>query len=279
MLTISPGAIPPGAKLGKSHQITVTVTVTESETLTSITHNPDPANVAADRAPRTVHGMLDDGTLVTLIDAHMSNYHPGRQTFCGHQAVHGAHLTGPDPDVHEVRWALRGVQMPGWHGHTPVETQGGGIGGEIGPGDDDEPISLAFRAKDPAALRTMTDRLPSAVDALVSLWTAREAVHDRVRLRVPDGTWCSLNSAQGLIAASAGSSLLPSDQLDLSTISRWIELQPILGQIPFMAIAVPTILQVDAHLMATALEGLHRRLHPGSKPFNDLGKAPSGLSI
>ena len=256
-----------GAMLGKPRQITVT----QGEASMLITHNSDPANVVADHAPRTVHGTLDDGILVTLIDAHMSIHESASQIFRGHRAVHGAHLTGPDPDVQEVRWAVRGVQMPGWHSQTPVKTRGG----EIGPGDDDEPTGLAFRAEDPGSLRTMTERLPDAVDALVSLWTAREAAHDLVRLRVPDGTWCGYEPIRAAIPHSDGSSLLPSGQLDLSTISRWIELQPALGQIPFITIAEQTILQSDAHLMATALEGLHRRLYRGAKPFKDLGSLGS----
>ncbi len=65
---------------------------------------------------------------------------------------------------------------------------------------------------------------------------------------------------------SSGDLLLP-EQLNLRLFAEWADLSSTLGPLAFLSSRPRGTLQLDALLLAVALEGLHRRLHVNDLPF------------
>jgi len=80
----------------------------------------DPDDVVADFQPVTVHGVLDDGTEVTVVDAQADHDSLLRQWFGAHAVVIGAHVDGQDQLYSAVRFCL---DDPRWWRHLTEAVQ------------------------------------------------------------------------------------------------------------------------------------------------------------
>lgn len=88
-----------------------------------ITHKASPAAIVADYMPRVVHGLIEDGTAVTLLDAHMS-VGGLSQEFTGQRLLLGDHLNAPDGRVLAVRWRAPTLDLRSQAGGTVTTTLG-----------------------------------------------------------------------------------------------------------------------------------------------------------
>ncbi|MDN3483552.1 hypothetical protein QMA10_16700 [Arthrobacter sp. APC 3897] len=80
-------------------------------------------------------------------------------------------------------------------------------------------------------------------------------------MQLEDGRWCSyIATVSGDPERIRSTNLLPFDELQLATFAKWIQLAQKVDPIPHMVVSAPNILQVDAQMLATALEGLDDRL-------------------
>lgn len=93
-------------------------------------------------------------------------------------------------------------------------------------------------------------------------------------MQLPDMSWCHLESL-GTMDRGPGRStrLLPLENLSLARIGAWFDLAARLGPLPYVAISPTNVLQADALLLTTALEGLHRRLSPDRRAYSPLSKS------
>lgn len=222
----------------------------------------------SDFEPRTLWAMLD-GQPCTLLDAKMGVKHKGFdliQTYEGSRLLRGAHLDGEDAVVEGVRMVLP-VPGAGWSGDSPVTTELGtvsGWAGKRGPG-------IEFRPAQPVRVWDLTQHTKSDITVLPRLWSSRDEPHTQVELLVPGVGWCPFGSVAD-VPRWKRSSLLPYADLHLGDFARWLDLVQMLRPAPYVAVEPVSILQLSAQVVATTLEGLHRRLHPDRSRFPGLSK-------
>lgn len=240
---------------------------------TRVDHVGDPAVVVSDFKPRIILGRLDNGSAVTLLDAHMHTdwlgWEPGAQRFTGYRLVVGAHLKDVHAPTAAVRWTFPiSASAAGWLTSEEIISEAGLLRGWTNAGN----AGLEFRPADPWPLRRMAELLPNAVTAFVQLWTGETLKPRRIEIQSPaDGVWCAYGLEHHEADEMVGhSDLLPTWRLTLEHLANWLDLTSKLGPLPFVALAESSRLQLDAQRAAAALEGLHRRLAPERRFFASL---------
>jgi ApeA N-terminal domain 1 len=250
----------------------------------AIGFSADPAKVAADYAPRTLFGKLEDGSLVSFLGAHME---PGPvfsvqilQRFSGQKYVVGAHVKDETEDVRGLRWTWHlpntDVRWAPEIGGVPVS---GELSGTVSPWEAGRDAGLNFASASGVPLHKLLMDVLSSCTQLLGIWTGRRPpkVND-IEFRLPDGTWCSYfrpHEGERLLR----SRLLPLTDLSLEKVAAWIPLAARINPFPYIVNAPTDVLQVDAQVLATALEGLHRRLYAGDRPFSSLSKRSVGRAM
>lgn len=226
-----------------------------------------PVEKVADAAPRVVHGILQDQTPVTLVDASMNFDDNTDQHFTGHRLVRGVHLAQLNEPITAARWEVTGV-----HGLGCATGQAHAARGHLTGEPGRHGPTLTFHATHPTPLREISDATPTAVSALCSLWTLQPVAHTRVSL-IGNPTWFPLEPTPQPRPPQT-SDLLPAQDLTTATIAGWLDIATELGSLPFVATTSNPVIQNDAHAMGSALEGLHRRLHRATEPpFHSLTRS------
>lgn len=218
----------------------------------------------ADFKPRPLWGD-SDGEPFTVLDARMSTetawmYLPA-QVYEAGSILWGGHVEAEESPAEAIRVAFS-IRGAGWGDADPVQIEQG----HISPWSSDHGPGLTWEPNDPQAIYVLRQRFPPILQALLQLWTEGQTEVRAVQVRIPGAGWCTVESP-GSPTKSPPRSLLPLAGLDMGLVTTWLELAAELGPIPFMALGDKAPLQSEAQLIATALESLHRRLHPDRRRF------------
>jgi hypothetical protein len=256
-------------------------------------------------APVTVHGVDDRGKPLTLISARTVYWGPPDATgythrFRGIQAVVGGHVRDRDHQFTGFRVRLRNVeawrqslQQAQWTTPVPL-ADGGSITIEELPASghgDRSDLWLTGRALPPATLRGIEARFVRPLVSLFTLATDRlcSPLAMQVQEESPDGPWWDLHSA-ALLADGDNDGLLwdmprwllqPPD-FGLLQVGLWLDEASLLGPLPAvvtdLAQAPAISLDTQALLLATVAEGLHRRLYPEDRRFDENAEVNAGVA-
>jgi hypothetical protein len=230
-----------------------------------VSYSADPAKVVADFMPRDILGLLADGQPITLFGALMKDptflFSSARQTFHGSMSLVGAHLSDERDDVAGIRWTWRLPANMAFQHERTSEVVTGLIPGVLEGWGREQGIGFQFIATKSTPLRTLRNQVQHYCSQLLGLWTAQkvpEVTHTEVLI---GSRWCVLQ-VQGSDPLSLGrSSFLPAQDLSLAMFAAWIPLADKVDPFPFILNGLTNTLQLDAQVLATALEGLHRRLY------------------
>ncbi|WP_405475597.1 HEPN domain-containing protein [Paenarthrobacter ilicis] len=222
--------------------------------------------VVADFEPRPLWGLEGDRPF-TVLDAKMSmiSNFTGlpAQVYKAGLVLWDVHIDGPDSLAEAARLTFS-FRRGGWEeNNEPIALPEG----RLSAWSHDSRAGLIWEPSTSHTVHNLTQRLPTVLTALFHLWTGSPTSICAIQVRMPDKGWCTLELLQEA-PSIVSRSLLPLYELDLKVVGAWLSKARKLGPIPFVAAADRGVLQVDAQMLATALEGLHRRLDPGAKRFD-----------
>lgn len=236
----------------------------------------DPEHHVADFQERTIHGELDDGTLVTLAHAQGGSRRLGflvkpseaRQEFRARYALVGEHVI-PEQTYHSIRFQVVG---PSWWGEVEDEAPVAG-GGHLRIYDGDGVRWFEFEGAT-ATFRELDSGVIDAVTTFIELATMNEATDASVQVRIEAGApWRVVD--RGRESVSSGSHpLLGTQHLSAEKFATWVDFRSetqgldaaVLDDLPGVAI------QTHVLTLGSVAEGLHRRL------FGENEKRVKGLS-
>lgn len=239
-----------------------------------------PEHIVADYEPVTIYGELTDGTPVCLLDAHME-HGPAigmhLQEYTGQRRIVGAHIADDFAPIDGIRWGWN--IAPTEFAPAPDETVTGALQGSLSfwapERQDGNPAGLAFTTDDPAPLRDLLIFVQSACNQLVALWGGKRRVPQVVVTEILVGDkWCSYVVPGSDDPKRIRTDLLPLKELSLKTFAKWIPFARRIDPNPYIANMATPNLQVGAQVLATALEGLHRKLNEDKevRPFAAVSK-------
>lgn len=249
--------------------------------------------VLADDGPDSeslvVHGKLDDGSLVTLVDAFtVEREHAllepagqNRQSLQARSALLGGHMATRNELYTQIRLQLRHLDawaLPGFTvgskqvslvggGRLDLEqaSNGGGIGGVLW---------LRIADLPPMTADALDRRFVTPLVTLVTLATDTDCPPVAVELAPgPDQPWLRVHHS-GLRAAAeeafpAHKQLLPLAALGLDRVGTWLGAVEPLGPFPPVVAAASVrpgrTLETQLLELATVAEGLHERRFPDSR--------------
>ena len=214
-----------------------------------------------------IHGRLDSGDLVTLIDA---NNHGGRglgvpPRYVAQVAVFGAHVA-PEQLYSTVRFRL---DDPYWLGHL--------ANGDSSVVSDDESVLrveahpgggnwLVYESSSPASLRQLEIRVMSSCLAFaeLALYPDEQLVICETQVRVnDDDDWLDVLGPAfcGESSSPRLDTLLPRAELTVERFAEWIELNDEFDGLAWaVAPNMPVAVQAQVQLLTSMVEGFHRRL-------------------
>jgi hypothetical protein len=227
------------------------------------------ADAVARFRPVTLLGQLETGELMTLFDA--PNYSGGAgfaPRYIAPVTVFGAHLSS-DQRYGAVRFR---IDHPYWLGHL--------VDGDSRVVEDDHSSLtvdacadgnwLVYVSAAPTTLRQLEVRAVSGCLALVelALCPGKEMVTSETQVRIDaDSPWLTVHGPGfcGDADYPRLDTLLPREALTLERFAKWIALNDVLDGLAWgVARPVKGVLQVQAQVLSSMVEGLHRR-HPEYK--------------
>lgn len=237
----------------------------------------DPEHHIADFQERTIHGELDDGTLVTLAHAQGRSRSLGflkepseaRQEFHSRYAVVGEHVT-PEQAYHSIRFQIVG---PSWWGEVEDDAPLAN-GGHLRIYDDNGARWFEFEGATATTFRDLESGVINAVATLAELATMSEATDADVQVRIAAGTpWRIVDRGHDSLKRG-GRPLLGTQHLTADKFATWVSFRretqgldaAVLDDLPGVAI------QTHVLTLVSVAEGLHRRL------FGENEKRVKGLS-
>lgn len=241
-----------------------------------VSYSGDPAKIVTDYLPRDIIGILEDGQQITLFRALMQSpsflFSPVRQTFHSSVYLTGAHLHGDRDYVDGLRWAWQlPANMNLERERSPVSVDGL-IPGTLKAWTHNRFKGLQFTTFSPTPLRTLRNQVQHSSGQLLGLWSARK-VPQAARIEVlAGGSWHVLTVAEDDLTSRARSSFMPDQDLTLSMFASWIPLARQIEPLHFILNGLTKTLQLDAQVLATGLEGLHRRLFEDRVRFEGISK-------
>ncbi|WP_133159055.1 HEPN domain-containing protein [Arthrobacter glacialis] len=221
--------------------------------------------VVADFQPRVLWG-VEDGRPFTVLDARMtielgSSFGHPPQIYEAKHVLWDAHIVGFDSPAEAVRIALP-IRGLGWSNQETLFTDDGQLSAWSNPNRP----GLVWEPAQSNSVHNLTQQFPTVVTTLLQLWTEKETSACLIEVRIENVGWCTLKSTTDP-STILTQPLLALNKLTLGIVSQWLTLAPTLGPVPFMAVYDGAPLQSDAQMLATALEGIHRRLYPDSQRF------------
>jgi hypothetical protein len=237
----------------------------------------NPGLAAADYTPRTLLGVLDSGELITLIDAHMQANLPFLQpvqTFTGYKYLLGAHIPAADHRITGIRWTWDiKPDAAQWLQGTRAHVTGGSLQGHIVPWRNNDRAGLQFRPDVAIPLNDARQNVVAAATQLLVLWSGRLFDVVDLEVQLDNASWHPFATDTPENGPFKRSDLLPLDELALETLAQWLPLAKKLDPLPYIAGASAGVLQIDAHAVASGVEGLHRRMYAARRPLETLSKA------
>lgn len=230
---------------------------------------------------RTVHGLADNGTPLTLLDAQNRRYDgflPDDQveTLAGTHAVIGTHLAGRAHPFTAARARLQGLQAlltaePGGPARAATRLADGS---ELAIERDQDGTWLVLDSTPAASMRLMDRAYLRPAASLLSLAVGRDAGLLALRVRSDDGAWCAVYSSAHRPddLRLDGSSVLHARDLSVHNMAAWLDAADKLGPLPPVivnALTGPIQLETRIVELATVCEGLHRRLAPDARRYPD----------
>ena len=224
----------------------------------------NPQGISKDYRPRTFWAYID-GQPATLLDARTSVGYEGnpltgglQRILAGSRLVYGAHLDSEQHLVNGVRFALDVKRRPGWGVTEPANFTGGSLHlREHGEGL----VGVEAMLDEPKPVWDVATRLAAPIRTLFALWLWREVEHGHVEVHDPIHGWLPLHEFSPLhVEKTTVSKLFHLAYLTPPVIAKWFDLSGKLGPIPYMAADRISVLQTNALVKSTALEGCHRRL-------------------
>lgn len=213
--------------------------------------------IAVDHMPQVLHGSLDTGVDLTLLDAQMTMDPPllsaPTQKFTGWRLLHGAHVHGNEL-ASGVRFTVN-LGRAGWLADEPESSSMGRISAWSA---DDQP-GLEVELSDAIALAEAADRLPVRLAGLLQLAIDSNVVPLRREVHLPDRGWFPLERPESAQPRDRGD-IFESYEVTLTHMARWSDCAHMLGRYPAVAASDVTTLEIAAQVYTTALEGLGRAL-------------------
>lgn len=245
-------------------------TTRANETITT-TLSGNPAEVVRDFKPRVIWGEVE-GSPVTFFDAMMQIDFRGweiLQVYTGRRVLWGAHLANEETPVGHARFQLP-IRASGW---MEDESERGSFG-VVEAWKQGRASGLCFQLDTPIEFSAMTRTFTEISTVLMQLWSGRPLKTTNLQIQVSGNEWLAWGATQEEEPDLTSRSEFPLHQLRMKHLVRWMELAPVFGPLPFIAAKSVGVLQADATMAATALEGLHRRLHGPGQRFDGIsGKA------
>ncbi len=240
-----------------------------------------------------VHGVLEDGALVTLVDAVESRRETGhgqdRQWLRAWSAVLGGHVSGGDEVYTRMRLRLRHIDS--WAGPGAPSPVSLGSGGwldleqerqsgvsEIEGGPVGRAAWLRLVDLPPLTVEELDRCFATPLASLVTLAADTDCPPVAVEVATaPDEPWLTLHHS-GLQASSEETwpwyrQLLPLPLLGLERVATWLNAVEQLGPLPPViaraAAGSGGTLETQLLELTTVAEGLHRRLFPESRRLSE----------
>jgi hypothetical protein len=233
--------------------------------------------------PITIHGELDGGEIVTLLDA--PNYgRPGAAPrYIAPITVFGAHIS-LDQGYSDVRFRL---DHPHWLGHLTgdesivVEDDRSTLGVEASEGGN----WLVYASSSPATLPRLQIRAMSGCLALaqLALYPDEDLAIRETQIRVDaDSPWLTVHGPAFCadVDTLRPATLLPREELTVERFAAWIALNDKLDGLDWAVARQLTIpLQLQVQLFTSLVEGLHRRLPFEQSRFLDVSKTKRNSAL
>lgn len=239
----------------------------------------DMARTTADLVPYNLVGALEDGQPVTLFGALLDQASfllPSiRQLFQGSMSLLGALLRDDHDDVAGIRWTWHVPAGAGLQLDRTAELVAGPVPGLLEGWIHDDGTGLQFLAARTESLRTLRHQAQHNCAQLLGLWTAQQVPGVALTEVLVGSRWCVLHVQGGDSRPLASSAFMPAQDLSVAMFAAWIPLAHIVEPFPVLLNSLTDILQLDALVLAPALEGLHRRLYVDRVRFEDM----SGRSV
>lgn len=242
----------------------------------ALAYSARPEHIVADYEPVTIRGELTDGALICLLDARMEHgplFAAHLQEYTGQRRIVGAHIADDFAPIGGIRWAWN-VARQDFGNSATEEAVDGPLPGQLSfwtpEVQDRNRGGLTFNGTDPAPLRDLLQYVQSTSNQLVALWGGRHRVPLVVGTEILVGDkWCSYVVPASHDPRRIGTDLLPLDKLSLKIFAKWIPFARRIDPFPYIANFEIPNLQVGAQVLATALEGIHRRLNAAEevRPF------------
>jgi hypothetical protein len=241
----------------------------------------NPKDLVSDYNPISIYCNLDDGRLITLLDARAEdNFQTfDKQSFKATRVLVGTHASANDTMFQAVRVSVPGAQYwPGlFAGNDDVEISMEGLRGKLKAAFDDGVGWLEMSMIDGCGLdlQELDRRYWNRFFTLLKLWTNVEISQDkRIQLRVePSDNWAELVSfciASQVTQFYPHKSLLQTQNLTLQVVTKALSMFDKLAPIPDIAsrdTEYSMTIESAVLVNASSLEGLHRRCYEKSKPF------------
>lgn len=236
------------------------------------------SRTTAHLVPQSLFGALEDGQPVTLLDALLeaSFLLPAvRQVFRGSMSLFGALLRDERDDVAGIRWTWHLPAGAGLQLDRTAELVTGPVPGLLEGWIHDDGTGLQFLAARTESLRTLRREVQHNCTQLLGLWTAQPVPGVALTEVLVGSRWCVLHLQGGDPRPLAPSTFMPVRDLSVATFAAWIPLAHTVEPFPVLLNDPTEILQLDAQVLATAIEGLHRRLYVDGVRFEGM----SGRSV
>lgn len=242
----------------------------------AVSYSAHPGKIVADFMPRDILGVLDDDEPVSLMGALMDNpslvFTSAGQSFHGNHSLFGAHLLNQHAPVDGLRWtwSTRGERvLRAITGEAPVE---GNQPGTLEPWVFDGTDGLQFKGQSPFPLQILLNEVQNSCSQLLGLWYAQKVPKvSGIEVLVGD-RWCTFHMRGQHAPSLARTELMPLELLSVATFARWISLASRIFPFPFILNAPTNVLQLDAQVLGTVVEGLHYRLEGKGSRFPGLSR-------
>lgn len=249
----------------------------------TIGYSGDAEDLVDDFQPRTIHGALSDGTVVSIIDAQGGKTGGGfgfevpptyHQQFRARKVVMGELVT-QEQAVHALRFQVSG---PYWHGPTEDVAHSSDGSTLRLYRDDDGRRWFEFINRKSLQLNAIEPQVLNAVTTLTSLVTDNDAADVNLHIKIsPTSSWRAVHRRQEAVN-QGGRSLLDTDHLTAAKFAHWIDFRARTDGLDAAALDEldGVAIQTQVLALAAVAEGLHRRLFDGKRRIPGLSNNKIG---